>query len=110
MAQKSFARSLRRNATDAERCLWRHLRAGQLFGRRFHRQFAIGPYIVDFYCHSCHLVIEVDGGQHLECPTDDTRDQWLAEHGLVVLRFWNNEVLCETGSVLEKIAEVVQWR
>lgn len=108
MDQKDFARRLRKSATDAERRLWRHLRARRTSGLRFHRQQPVGPYIVDFLCHSCRLVIEVDGGQHMECPSDRQRDRWLAAHGFVVLRFWNNEVLQQTQAVLERIAQCAQ--
>ena len=53
-------------ATDAERLLWRELRAGRLFGSKFKRQQPLGNYIVDFVCFESKLVVEVDGGQHDE--------------------------------------------
>jgi very-short-patch-repair endonuclease len=59
------ARTLRRNPTDAERRLWRHLRSRQLFGYKFRRQYPIAGYIADFACVEAGLVIELDGGQHL---------------------------------------------
>ena len=87
-----FARVLRKNPTDAERRLWRHLRRKGLNGLRFRRQAPIGPYIVDFYCEARSLVIEVDGGQH-GASADAARDAWLVSHGYRVLRFWNNDLL-----------------
>ena len=58
------ARNLRKNPTEAERFLWQHIRRRQLGGFRFRRQYAIGLYIVDFYCLEERVAIEVDGGQH----------------------------------------------
>ena len=99
-----FAQELRKNPTDAERRLWRHLRRKGLNGLRFRRQAPIGPYIADFYCAAQSLVIEVDGGQH-GASADAARDTWLALHGYRVLRFWNNDVLSNTEAVLAAILE-----
>lgn len=102
-AKKLFARKLRREMTDAERCLWAHLRRQQLAGFRFRRQFPVGPYIVDFMCLEAKLVIEVDGGQHLESAFDAARSKWLGGQGLGILRFWNHDVLMRTDDVLAVI-------
>ena len=93
--------------TDTERKLWTQLRAHRLAPWKFKRQQPIGPYIVDFVCFQAHLVIEVDGGQHLDSETDRIRGAWLEEQGFRVLRFWNNEVLAEMPAMLEKILEVL---
>jgi len=101
-----LARSLRRRSTDAERTLWRSLRARQLGGLRFRRQHPIGDYIVDFVCLERALVIELDGGQHsepMQKTRDVARDRWLEEEGFMVLRFWDNEVLTNVEGVLEVI-------
>ncbi|MCD6298084.1 MAG: endonuclease domain-containing protein [Deltaproteobacteria bacterium] len=98
---KHHARKLRKNMTDAERLLWRHLRNRQLGEYKFRRQRPIGPYIVDFVCLEKKLVIEVDGGQHAgQVESDAKRSGYLEDKGYKVLRFWNNEVLKETESVL----------
>jgi len=97
------ARDLRKNSTDAERYLWYHLRANRL-GFKFKRQVPIGVYIVDFVCLEKRLIIELDGGQHMDNQTYDTkRTDWLIAHGFKVLRFWNNEVFQQTSSILEVI-------
>ncbi len=101
--QRIFARQMRRDATDAERVLWQRLRANRLADGKFRRQQPIGPYIVDFVCLAARLVIEVDGGQHLGSTSDAERDVWLREQGFTVLRFWNDDVLARTESVLEEI-------
>lgn len=100
------SRALRKNLTDAEKLLWRHLRYRQIGGYKFRRQFALGNYIVDFACLEARLVIEVDGGQHAEqAAYDGRRDEWLKQQGFRVLRFWNNQVMQETASVLAVIAD-----
>jgi adenine-specific DNA-methyltransferase len=99
-------RKLRAQTTDAEARLWFHLRKGQLAAAKFRRQQAIGPYIVDFYCHAFALVIEIDGGHHFEedqAAKDSVRSEWLEARGLKVLRFTNIEVLKETNAVQERI-------
>jgi very-short-patch-repair endonuclease len=90
------AKALRKHSTDAEKLLWRYLRAKQLGGVKFRRQQPIGKYIVDFVCFSHKLVIELDGGQHAqlhERRKDRYRDAWLKDQGFKVLRFWNSDVL-----------------
>jgi very-short-patch-repair endonuclease len=100
-----FARQLRRDMTDAERCVWKHLRAHRFAGEKFRRQVPIGPYIVDFVSHRSRLVVELDGGQHaLQVVQDRERTRWLEGRGYCVIRFWNNQVLTETEQVLEAIA------
>jgi hypothetical protein len=61
------------------------------------------PYTLDFFCQDAAMVIELDGGQHADSERDRRRDEWLAERGLRVLRFWNHEVLQDTESVLQAI-------
>lgn len=99
----ALARALRKDMTEAERHLWRSLRMHHLDGHKFRRQFPLGPYIVDFICLPARLIVELDGGQHLDSPADKTRDAWLASQGFRVMRFWNNDVLNQTEAVLESI-------
>ncbi len=92
----SRARTLRANATDAERFLWQHLRLRQMDRHKFRRQRPVGPYVVDFIRLEKRLVIEVDGGQHnTQVPQDTEREAWLRQEGYTVLRFWNHEVLTQ---------------
>lgn len=98
------ARRLRKESTDAEKRLWLHLRAHRYGGHKFKRQQPIGPHIVDFVCFHARLVIEIDGGQHMDAARSDSiRDAWLAREGFRVLRFWNNEVLGNTEGVMQEI-------
>ena len=94
---------LRRNATDAERRLWFHLRGNQL-GCKFRRQHELLGYIVDFVCLERGIVVELDGCQHADDVVyDERRTRALAGLGLRVLRFWNDQALLETEAVLAAI-------
>jgi very-short-patch-repair endonuclease len=108
------ARQLRRNQTDAEAVLWKALRGKRFSGVMFNRQKPITVelngmetfVIVDFYCHSRGLVIEVDGSSHIGKQAEDQdRTNVLAASGLRVLRFSNEKVLRDTDSVLATIKE-----
>jgi very-short-patch-repair endonuclease len=104
--KKTRARELRKNSTEAERLLWRHLRLRQVGGYKFRRQQSLGPYIVDFVCLEKRMVIEVDGGQHSEQVKYDTqRSAWLEAQGFSILRFWNDEVLRAIEAVKEVIGK-----
>ena len=103
------ARSLRRQQTDAEGRLWWHLRARQLNGVKFRRQQPVGPYVADFCALDPKLLIEVDGGQHMERAEQDAqRSSYLRRCGYTVLRFWNDDVLQRTEAVLEKIEQEIE--
>lgn len=98
------ARRLRNAPTDAERHLWYHLRRRELAGHRFRRQVPVGGYVVDFACPAARLVLELDGGQHLQQRDDDMqRTRRLQALGWRVLRYWNDDVLLRTEAVLEDI-------
>ena len=99
---------LRKNQTSAEEVLWQLLRKEQLFGRKFRRQHSIENYIVDFYCASEKLIIELDGGHHQEVETfenDKIRDTRLQQLNYNVLRFSNKEVFENLETVLKVISE-----
>lgn len=103
---KQRRQELRRNQTETEKTLWSHLRNRQFFGMRFFRQYSIGPYILDFYCPTVKLAIELDGGQHNQYENkeyDLSRSEYLNTQGIDVIRFWNHEVLLDVQSVLAKL-------
>jgi len=98
------ARGLRREQTDAERLLWRHLRSRHLNGFKFRRQHPLGRFIVDFCCSECCLVVELDGGQHAgQTQTDARRTAYLNQMGYRVIRYWDHEVLTHPDAVLQDI-------
>jgi len=103
---KQKRRRLRQPLTKAEYQLWQELRKDKLM-YRFRRQFQIGKYIVDFYCHKLRLVIEIDGFVHdAQEEYDSYRQRWLESKGFTVLRFDNDDVLFDRGRVMGKIVEV----
>jgi predicted helicase len=112
------ARELRRKATDAEKLMWGLLRNRQLEGFKFRRQHPIQVkasegkrnFILDFYCHEARLCVELDGGHHAkqnQAAADAERTALLKAEGITVIRFWNNDVLNNTESVLQNIYNVL---
>ena len=100
------AKSLRRNMTDAERCLWRILRGHRLAEFGFRPQVPMGPFTGDFVCHRHCLIVELDGGQHaVNVQGDLERDRWLRSKGYRVIRFWNVDVLRNLDGVLTVIRD-----
>ena len=91
-------------ATEAEKKLWRILRGRRFMNLKFRRQQVLGKYIVDFYCASKKIVLEIDGGQHAERTAEDAeRTTWLEAEGYRVMRFWNHEVLRDLDAVKQAI-------
>jgi putative DNA methylase len=96
--------------TDAEQLLWQSLRGKQLNGFKFRKQHPIDRYVLDFYCSSEKLAIELDGGQHNteDARTKDIeRSSYLDQRGIRVLRFWNHEVFENLDGVLKRIWEAL---
>ena len=92
--------------TLAEKILWEHLRAKRFNGLKFRRQQIIEGFIVDFYCHSLGLVIELDGEIHdKQKEYDIERDKILSSKQLTILRFTNQQVPEDVESVLNTIAK-----
>ena len=103
------AKRMRHHPTEAETQLWRQLRAGCLCAYKFKRQQPIGRFIVDFVCFTHKLIVEVDGGQHVELQSkDEARTAWLETQGFRVIRFWNDDVLLRSQFVLEEILRVLE--
>ena len=106
-----LAKVLRKDMTPAERLLWyRFLRH---YPVRFQRQKAIGDFIADFYCAKARLVVELDGNQHddlCQAEKDLARTQALEEMGLMVVRYWNIEVLRYAEGVASDIDRIVRER
>ena len=113
MFKRALAKTLRVNATDAERILWSVLRGRRLAALRFRRQQPIGPYVVDFFCPSAKLIVELDGGQHgadQNIAYDENRTRFLEAKGYRVLRFWNAEVMKDRDTIAEAICRAAQSR
>jgi len=101
-------KELRQNLTLAEAFLWKHLKARKLNERRFSKQHSIGNYIVDFYCPSERLIIELDGEVHQNANAEEydaRRTNYLENIGFTVLRFENKMVFENLSSVLMEIKD-----
>lgn len=104
-----YARQLRRDMTKEERHLWYNFLRN--YKVRFQRQKIIGSYIVDFYCASAKLVVELDGSQHFEPDAleyDAKRTAYLEQYGLKIIRIPNNEVNKNFNGVCEYIDNAVR--
>lgn len=103
---KEFRKELRNNATRSESMLWKALQRKQLENRKFRRQHSLGNYIVDFYCPSEKLIVELDGQVHnnfINERYDFQRSKYLERLGLKVLRFENDLIFKQLDMVLEAI-------
>jgi len=108
-ALRQKARNLRNAGTDAERRLWQHLRLKQLGGCKFGRQVPVAGYVANFVCLEMKLIVELDGGQHVERAVYDARRTRVLEaEGYRVLRYWNDDVLVRTTEVLEDISRALE--
>jgi very-short-patch-repair endonuclease len=102
----SLARSLRRDATSAERRLWQGLRRKEVAGFRFRPQVPLGRFIADFASFDAKLVTEADGATHStdeDRARDAARTAALATEDFVLLRFTNSEVFHNLDGVLETV-------
>ncbi|RWL95227.1 endonuclease domain-containing protein [Mesorhizobium sp.] len=106
--KRSFARSLRREMTEAENKLWQELRDRRLDRIKFRRQAPIGKYVADFVCLEARLIIEIDGSQHADSESDRIRSAELKASGFRVLRFWNDDVVKDLDSVCDTIIAYVR--
>lgn len=108
---KPISQHLRKRSTKEENLLWYNFL--RLYKPQFRRQYVIGNYIVDFYCHKAKLVVELDGSQHCESKNieyDQTRTEYLESLGLYVLRLSNLDVIRQFGNVCDMIDQIVKAR
>lgn len=106
LSLKDKRRSLRNNSTFFEATLWNMLKAKQVNGLKFRRQHSIGRYILDFYCPSIKLGIELDGNEHYTpagLENDENRTAFLNDNGISIMRFENIVVLNNPNYIVECI-------
>jgi very-short-patch-repair endonuclease len=99
------AAELRSQQTHAEEVLWSYLRT-KLQGFKFRRQHPCLVYILAFYCHAFHLVIEVDGSVHYQedvKAADEIRQRNLEEHSLTIILFTNDEIEHKPEDVITRL-------
>ncbi len=107
---KSRARQLRRTSTGPERLVWGLLRDRRFNNCKFRRQHPVGPSVVDFYCATARLAIELDGRSHDDCGAADIERQWYLEEvaGLKVFRVSNDDVLRDRESVIHGLMRALR--
>ncbi len=103
-----LAREQRDSLTQSEQLMWSRLSNRQLHGFRFRCQHPVYRYILDFYCHSAMLAIEIDGDIH-KCRKeyDNYRDEFLSGIGVTTLRFSADEVMNTIEDVIERICSIL---
>ena len=102
---KANAKENRNHLTEAESIFW-EIAKGSGLGEKCRRQYIIGTYIVDFFFRGSRLIVELDGGYHSSIEqkeADSIRQRWLEKQGYTVLRFSNEEVLCNIDQTIETI-------
>jgi very-short-patch-repair endonuclease len=103
---KHLSRVLRKKSTLAEVLLWNELKGRKILNYQFMRQKPIGNYIVDFYCSPLKLVVEIDGLTHIGKEDYDLkREKYLTSIGLIVLRFFDNDVKQNMSGVIGALYE-----
>ncbi|WP_454718636.1 endonuclease domain-containing protein [Caulobacter segnis] len=113
LERRLTARRFRRELTLPEVLLWLELKGRRLGGLQFRRQHPIGPYILDFYCQSLGLAVEVDGEQHAldDHPVRDARrDAWLSAQGIATFRIPARDVLETPEGAARSILEHLRAR
>ena len=110
---RDFARVLRSRSNLAERRLWKILRDRRFSGFKFRRQYACGPYFLDFYCVEARLAIELDGATHGNEEArnrDAARTKYLESRKIKVVRFWNHQLVTEPGLVRDVVWRLLKER
>jgi len=104
--EKAKRKSLRKEMPPAEVALWQYLRDRQANGHKFRRQYSVDRYILDFYCPSAKLAIELDGDSHFSdsaSQSDEVRQKTIENLGIRFLRFTNQDVYENLDGIFEKI-------
>jgi very-short-patch-repair endonuclease len=106
---KERAQALRQNMTEAENRIWYYLRNRRLLGHKFVREHVIGHYIADFVCREKKIIIEIDGGQHMDAiEYDEQRTRYLERRGYRVLRIWNHDVFKNIQGVMDSVLSLLE--
>ena len=117
---KSYASEMRNNPTEGEESFWDLVRKRQFLGLLFNRQYVFNHvgfdqklhyYIVDFYCHEVKLIVEIDGAYHdnpNQVELDELRTETLAQMGMSLVRFSNEEVVNNSDKVLKMLRLAVE--
>lgn len=105
-----MARQLRKGQTPSEIKLWEALRNRKLLNLKFHRQYIIAGFILDFYCPALKLGIEVDGGIHNLKDNkiyDLERENIIKQHNIKIIRFTNENIEKNLPEVIRQIKTII---
>ncbi|MEK7503195.1 MAG: endonuclease domain-containing protein [Patescibacteria group bacterium] len=97
---------LRKNMTPAETLVWNKIKDKKLGGHKFRRQYSVGRYVLDFYCPTKKLAVEIDGGYHKLADAklyDPVRQSEIESLGIKFIRFSNNDIENNIEKVLKEI-------
>ena len=103
---KEIRKALRLNGTSAEAVMWTQIKGRKINGRKWRRQFSVGPFIIDFYCPELKLGIELDGAPHFSPggnEADEVRTNYLRGNGIRIIRFENKDIWTSLEGVIETI-------
>lgn len=109
-SMQKIRRKLRNEMTYSEKIVWMHIRKKHL-GVRFLRQFSVDNYVIDFYCPSLKLALEIDGEVHLTKGVkerDEIREYHIAKYGIQFLRITNEELQSNPNKAFHKIEEEIK--
>lgn len=109
-SQLALARSLRRNATEAERRLWQLLRGHRLGGLKFRRKVPLGGYIVDFVCFRAKLIVETYDGPAVGSTGIWERERHFAAEGFATIRYWSEDIMTDGERVAAEILNAARDR
>jgi very-short-patch-repair endonuclease len=102
---KDFRKELRNHLGLPEVILWQQLKGKQL-GVKFRRQYGVGSYSIDFYCHEKKLGVELDGESHNNEQSfihDENRTKFIHQQGITIIRFQNKDILHNLDGVITEI-------
>jgi very-short-patch-repair endonuclease len=109
---RDFRTKLRKKLTPAEAALWNILKRSKIEGRKFRRQYGVGKYVLDFYCPSERLGIELDGYGHFSVADvlyDNKRKRFVNHFGIKIIRFDNETVFTHPEWIVERIKASFGW-
>ena len=104
LIKKVFARQLRKEQTETEKTVWQLLRDRKCSVFKFRRQHVIEGFVVDFYCHTYNLAIEIDGGVHdKQKEYDEIREDMLKQKNVSIIRIKAWQIVKDKNIVVQKI-------
>lgn len=107
--KKETRKILRNNMTEPEKIFWKHVRNKQFFDLKFRRQYSVWRYILDFYCPSIKLCIEIDWDSHIEqVEYDKIRNEFINTLWIIVIRYNNLDIMNNIGWVMKDLKNKIK--